>query len=139
MNGESVTARTSHEVATLYQKLWNTTPPRMTSEQCAAAAAAGAQAAAHGWLPPLVWDDIDSDPTPPALPARPPRRHDVDAIAVERAVAGDNISYEELNAAEQQEVVRRLTALGSSIRDIAALLGTTKRTVSRRRASLGAA
>ncbi len=139
MNGESVTARTAHEVATLYQKLWNTTPPRMTSEQCAAADAARTKAAAHGWLPPLAWDDIDTDPTPPALTARPPRRHDVDEIAVERAVAGDNVSYEELTAAEQQEAVRRLTALGSSIRDIAALLGTTKRTVSRRRASLGAA
>jgi DNA-binding NarL/FixJ family response regulator len=63
----------------------------------------------------------------------------MDEIAVARAVAGDNISYEDLSAVEQQEVVRRLTARGSSIRDIAALLGTTKRTVSRRRASFGAA
>jgi DNA-binding NarL/FixJ family response regulator len=63
----------------------------------------------------------------------------MDEIAIERAVAGDNISYDDLTAVEQQEVVRRLTAHGSSIRDIAARLGTTKRTVSRRRASFGAA
>jgi DNA-binding NarL/FixJ family response regulator len=63
----------------------------------------------------------------------------MDEIAIERAVAGDNISYDDLTAAEQQEVVRRLTARGSSVRDIAARLGTTKRTVSRRRASFGAA
>jgi DNA-binding NarL/FixJ family response regulator len=63
----------------------------------------------------------------------------MDEIAIERAVAGDNISYDDLTAAEQQEVVRRLTARGSSVRDIAARLGTTKRTVSRRRAFFGAA
>jgi len=38
-----------------------------------------------------------------------------------------------------QEVVCRLTARGTSIRDIAVQLGTTKRTVSRRRSSFGAA
>ncbi|MCU1617565.1 MAG: hypothetical protein JWO98_5105 [Frankiales bacterium] len=58
---------------------------------------------------------------------------------MERALAGDHITYDDLTAVEQQEVVRRLTARGASIRDIAAQLSTTKRTVSRRRASLGAA
>ena len=63
----------------------------------------------------------------------------MDAIAVERALAGDNISYAGLTSAEQHEVIRRLSARGTSIRDIATQLGTTKRTVSRRRASRGAA
>jgi IS30 family transposase len=63
----------------------------------------------------------------------------IDEIAVERALAGDNISYDDLTAVEQHEVIRRLSAHGTSIRDIAAQLGTTKRTVSRRRASRGAA
>jgi DNA-binding NarL/FixJ family response regulator len=58
---------------------------------------------------------------------------------VERALAGDDIAYDDLTAVEQQEVIRRLTARGTSIRDIAARLRTTKRTVSRRRASPGAA
>jgi hypothetical protein len=139
MTGQSVTARTAYEVASLYERLWNTTPPRMTGEQRAVADAARAHAAARGWLPPLAWDDIDTDPAPPKSTASPSWPHDMDEIAVERAVAGDNVSYDDLTALEQQEVVRRLTARGSSIRDIAALLGTTKRTVSRRRASLGAA
>jgi DNA-binding NarL/FixJ family response regulator len=43
------------------------------------------------------------------------------------------MTYDELTAVEQQEVVRRLTARGASIRDIATQLSTTKRTVSRRR------
>jgi IS30 family transposase len=57
---------------------------------------------------------------------------------VERAVAGDHLSYDDLTPVEQQEVVRRLSARGASIRDIAAQFGTIKRTLSRRRASLGA-
>jgi hypothetical protein len=139
MTGQSVTARTAHDVATLHERLWNCRPPRMTGEQRAAADAAQAHAAAQGWPTPLAWDDIDTDPTPPAVTASPFRQHEMDEIAIERAVAGDNISYDDLTAAEQQEVVRRLTARGSSVRDIAARLGTTKRTVSRRRASFGAA
>jgi DNA-binding NarL/FixJ family response regulator len=58
---------------------------------------------------------------------------------VERALAGDGVFYDDLTSAEQEEVVRCLTARGASIRDIAVQLSTTKRTVSRRRASLGAA
>jgi hypothetical protein len=138
MAGESVTVRTAQDVATLYERLWNTPPPPMTGEQRAAADAARAHAAARGWLPPFAWDDVDTDPTPPALTAGRSQRNDLDEIAVERALAGDHITYDDLTPVEQQEVVRRLTARGSSIRDIAAQLGTTKRTVSRRRASFGA-
>jgi hypothetical protein len=141
MTGLSVTVRTAQDVASLYERLWNTAPPQANSKQRAAADAARAHAAAHRWLPPLAWDDIDidTDPTPSALTSGLPRWNDIDEIAVERALAGDHITYDDLTPVEQQEVVRRLTARGTSIRDIAAQLGTTKRTVSRRRASLGAA
>jgi hypothetical protein len=139
MTSPSVTARTAHQVVSLYEQLWNATPPQATSEQRAAAEAARARAAAQDWLPPLAWDDIDTDPVPPALTTGRSRRGDIDEIAVERALAGDHVSYDDLTAVEQQEVIRRLTARGTSIRDIAAQLSTTKRTVSRRRASIGAA
>jgi AraC-like DNA-binding protein len=138
MTSASVTARTAHEVTSLYERLFNATPPRATSEQRAAADAARAHAAEQGWLPPLAWDNIDTDITP-ATPAAGSQRNDIDEIAVERALAGDRITYDDLTTDEQQEVIRRLTARGASIRDIAAQLRTTKRTVSRRRASLGAA
>jgi hypothetical protein len=138
MTSASVTARTAHEVASLYEQLSGSTPPRATDKQRVAADAARAHAVAQGWLPPLAWDNIDTDPTPPASTARS-HRNDIDEIAVERALAGDRITYEDLTEDEQHEVIRRLTARGASIRDIAAQLGTTKRTVSRRRASLGAA
>ena len=139
MTGGSVTARTAHDVANLYQRLWNISPPRMTGEQRAAADAARAQAAAQGWLSPLAWDDIDTEPAPTAPISGPSPRNDIDDIAVERALAGDCVFYDDLTSAEQEEVIRRLTARGRSIRDIATQLATTKRTVSRRRASLGAA
>lgn len=76
---------------------------------------------------------------PPGAARRGFRPNDVDVVAVERALAGDHISYDHLTSREQQEVVRRLSARGASIRDIATQLGTPKRTVSRRRTSLGAA
>jgi hypothetical protein len=139
MTGGSVTGSTARDVAALYERLWNARPPRATGEQRAAADAAQAHAAAHGWLTPLAWDDIDTDPTPPAPTAQLLQRDDIDEIAVERALAGDNITYDDLTPVEQQEVIRRLSARGTSIRDTAALLGTTKRTVSRRRAARGAA
>jgi hypothetical protein len=139
MTGESVTARTAHDVVTLYERLWNTRPPRATQGQRAGADAAQDHAAARGWLPPLAWDDIDTDPTAPAPTAQFLQRDHIDEIAVERALAGDNITYDDLTPVEQQEVIRRLSARGTSLRETAALLGTTKRTVSRRRASRGAA
>jgi hypothetical protein len=139
MVSASVTARTAREVASLYEQLWNATPPRATSEQRAAADAARAHAAAQGWPSPLAWDDIDTDPTNTMQTAGLAQRNEIDEIAVERALAGDGVFYHNLTSAEQQEVIQRLTAGGKSIREIATQLNTTKRTVSRRRASRGAA
>ena len=98
-------------------------------------------AAQNGWLPPLAWDDIDTDPDPdPGLPDQLSADvDDLDEIAIERAVIGDGIRLEQLTPAEQEEVVRRLTERGKSIRHIAGQLGTTKRTVSRRRRSAASA
>ncbi|TQN43707.1 hypothetical protein FHU33_3169 [Blastococcus colisei] len=64
---------------------------------------------------------------------------DLDEIAIERALAGDGVRLEHLTPTEQDEVVRRLTEHGKSIRDIAQQLATTKRTISRRPASINAA
>ncbi|MEX5718396.1 hypothetical protein [Geodermatophilus maliterrae] len=58
---------------------------------------------------------------------------------MDRALAGDNNTYDDLTPVEQQEIVRRLSARGTFIRDITALRSTAKRTLSRRRPSLGAA
>jgi DNA-binding CsgD family transcriptional regulator len=61
---------------------------------------------------------------------------DVDDIAVERAMTGDRVA---LTGAERDEVVRRLTARGLPVRQIAERLHTTPRTVTRLRSSIRAA
>lgn len=47
--------------------------------------------------------------------------------------------FAQLTKGEQDEVVRRLTERGKSIRDIADQLDTTKRTISRRRETAASA
>ena len=139
MLSNSVTAQTARDVSALYEQLWNLRPPQSTDDQRAAADAARAFAAERGWLPPLAWDDIDTDLDPEHHTEHAVTIDDIDEIVIERALAGDRVRLEHLTAAEQDEVVRRLTERGKSIRDIAQQLATTKRTVSRRRASINAA
>ena len=55
---------------------------------------------------------------------------DVDMVAVERAMRGEHVP---LTRAEQIEAVRRLSAQQVSVREIARRLGTSPRTISRRR------
>lgn len=136
MTSLSITARTARDVAALYERLAYTPPPRDTRMQCAAVDATRAHAAAHGWLPPMAWDNINIAASPPPNTAQP-IAEDVDEIAVERAIAGDDIRYADLTAAERDQVVHRLTERGRSIRDIAAQLATTRQRVSRRRVAVG--
>ena len=137
MTSETITARTARQVGDLYECLWDKQPQHAIDEELAAINAARALAASHGWPPPMAWDDIDTDPSP--LPDPPDVTDELDEIAIERAVAGDGLRLEHLTLAEQNEVVRRLTERGKSIRDIADQLATTKRTISRRRLAAHAA
>lgn len=138
LTGATVKVHTAEQVSNLYDQLWDTAPTRDTEAQQRAFEQARVFAAEQGWLPPLAWDDIDTDPDP-GHHDRQPDPDDLDEIAIERAVAGDRIRLAELTPAEQAEVVRRLTERGRSIRDIADQLATTKRTVSRRRESAASA
>lgn len=138
MDRASINAETARQIAELYELIWNKRPPQTTAAQRTASAKARGHAQQQGWLPPLGWDDIDNDPDPdPGPPTN--SVEDIDEIAVERAVTGDGIRLENLTPAEQAEAVRRLTERGKSIRDIAAQLATTTRTVSRRRLAISAA
>jgi DNA-binding CsgD family transcriptional regulator len=132
MTSESVTARTAQLVSALYDRLWDAPPPHHTSAQRRASDAARAHAAQQGWLAPLAWDDIDEDPDPdPNQLNTSGESDDLDEIAIERAIAGD--SRVRLTHAEHVEVVRRMSERGRSIRTIAEVLSTSKRTVSRHR------
>jgi AraC-like DNA-binding protein len=132
MTSESVTARTAQLVNDMYERLWDAPPPRQTIAQRNASDAARAHATQHRWLPPLAWDDIDEEPDPdPDQPDTKGDDSDLDEIAIERAITGD--TRVRLTHAEQIEVVRRMSERGRSIRTIAELLSTSKRTVSRHR------
>jgi DNA-binding CsgD family transcriptional regulator len=132
MTSDTVTARTAQLVNDMYERLWDAPPPQQTTAQRKASDAARALAAQQGWLPPLAWDDIDDDPDPdPDQPDTSSTDDDLDEIAIERAIAGD--TRVRLTYGEQIEVVRRMSERGRSIRTIADLLSTSKRTVSRHR------
>lgn len=64
MTAGSVTAATDQQVRHLYHRLTPLRPPQTTPAQRAATEAARAHAQQQGWLPPLGWDDIDTDPDP---------------------------------------------------------------------------
>ena len=132
MTADTVTARTAQLVNDMYERLWDAPPPRQTIAQRNASDTARAHATQHRWLPPLAWDDIDEDPDPdPDQPETSGDDSDLDEIAIERAITGD--TRVRLTHAEQIEVVRRMSERGRSIRTIAELLSTSKRTVSRHR------
>lgn len=134
LDAAQVTAGTAAAVRHLYERLETTAPTHGSAADRAAARACRQEAMRCGWLPPLAWDDIDTDPTP----TPPVATEDaVDDVAVERAAAGD--SSVALTAAEELEVVRRLTQGGRSTRQIAELLDTSSSTIARRRRQIAAA
>lgn len=63
-----------------------------------------------------AWHDTDPEPDPQQPEHLPIDVEDPDEIAIERAVAGDGVLLAQLTPAEQDEVVRRLTERGKSIR-----------------------
>lgn len=141
LTADTVVVATARAVHALYDHLWDATPPHATHVERSQADAAKAYAQKRGWAPPLAWDDIDTDRRPlapiPALSAAVGEAapsddaSDVDEIAIDRAVNGPGIDYEQLSPAERDEALRRLTARGLSLREIAEQLRTTARTVSR--------
>ena len=117
---------TAAKVAALYDELCMLPGPSPSTAK---------RAAAKGWAPPLAWseDSIDDPAARPSTGTRLARQQGVafDDVAVERACAGDRVPLRPL---ERREAVRRLTAAGMSAEQIADRLGTTARTVQRRRA-----
>lgn len=67
MQGSRVTARRAADVVRLYDELWQTPPPEDTARERQAVSRTRRHAAAHGWVPPLAWDD-DAIDDPRARP-----------------------------------------------------------------------
>jgi len=64
---QGVGATTALKVRHLYDRLWDVPPPETGHREKIAATRARNYAQAHGWVPPLAWDD-DSIDDPSALP-----------------------------------------------------------------------
>ncbi|WP_345750084.1 hypothetical protein [Microbacterium rhizophilus] len=128
-----ITVATHQRIAGMYEQLWNADPPADTRWDRRSELRTRRRADALGWLPPLAWDDIDTDPEPPAAEDATELGADIDVIAIDLAVEGARV---ELTTVERHVAVAELTARGRSANEIALLLGVTSKTIERDRAAL---
>lgn len=133
MQREQVFARTHRQVAELFEELWDQLPPREEWRDKIAYSRSVAYAKARRWLPPLAWDDIDTDPEPPLAEAD---EDSIDPVAVDLACAGERVR---LSAAERRAAVTQLQKQGLADSAIAERLNLAARTVLRIRTELGLA
>lgn len=127
----TVRVSTHLKIADLYEQLWNVYPVAKTPADRVSVTKAKRYAAAHRWLPPMAWDDIDTDITPPV-----PERDDdyLDEVLIEIAMTGENVR---LTTPERHEALARLNSRGKNDHEIAALLHIDPRSVLRIRQDLG--
>jgi DNA-binding Xre family transcriptional regulator len=100
MYGEQVQMRTHRKVSALYEELWDLPAPAATRYERQQASRVKNHARALGWVPPMGWDDIDTDPEPPAADVQ--GEPFVDDVKVAHALSGENkhgLNYDEKRAA----------------------------------------
>lgn len=132
MKKPAVTAVAADAVKTLYDELWTVTPNPSNGFEQGVMVRTKRWARRNGWVGPLHWDDIDTDPEPAAVVAEPfAERFDEQAVA--DAIAGEQPN---LSAREKREVVTVLNERRWSARMIADHIGCNKKTVERIRAEL---
>lgn len=132
MRSRKVTVRRHREVAALFDELWATPFPVTTRVSAISRRRALTMARTRRWLPPMAWDDLDTDLEPPAPDDGP--YVGIDFAAVELAVTdGADIR---LTVLERREAVRRLVDQHLSDPAIAAHLHIAERTVLRIRDEL---
>lgn len=133
LQGDRVRVWYRDAVEDLFERLWCQEPPRDSLTERAAYTLARRTAAAHGWVPALAWDDIDTDDAPPVVDRDPEY---VDVIAVHLVTEGQ-LSHAGLTSREREEVVRILHEKKYSDKLIAATIGCLPKTVERVRGRLG--
>ncbi|EFQ84743.1 hypothetical protein HMPREF0063_10084 [Aeromicrobium marinum DSM 15272] len=106
--GRWITATTHQRIDDMYRDLCMTPGPSEVTRR---------RAAARGYVPPLAWDDIDTDPTPAAADATAGQ---VDEVAIARVLAGERLT---LTSPERAEVFDRLMAEGRGWNEIERLTG----------------
>lgn len=130
MESDQVRVSLHIEIAELYSRLWNVEPPHAVWRDKISYARTIKYAQQHRWLPPLAWDDIDTDVEPPVVEDV----GGVDEMAIDLAMHGEPVR---LSSAERREAVTRLHAVKLNDREIARRLNLNDRTVLRIRQELG--
>lgn len=110
-----VHAETARKVRSLYDELWKIPPPESNQRERIAASRARNYAATRGWKPPLWWDEDEID-RPVIESVVHDLSADVDDIAIERAMRGEDV---DLTKTERLEAVRRLLAVGVTKTEVA--------------------
>lgn len=106
LTSPKVNVRTAQLVDQVYEKLCMTPGPSTRT---------ATRAQQKGWLRPLAWDDIDSDPEPPA--ADDVDNGEVDPSAVTRVITGNRPKV--LRSVDRRAAVAELTRRGMTRREIA--------------------
>ncbi len=131
LRAERIQADTYRAIARVYELYWDVPAPAVTAHQRVAADAARRLAERNGWVPPLAWDDIDTDPRVPVVELDAEDLDGgelVDEIAIELACAGERVA---LTARERELAHAQLEERGYSAKEIARTLGIADRTVTR--------
>lgn len=136
MVGEFCQRDTADRVVALYRELWASPPLFASEHERAGSQRAKAHAARQGWAVPMAWDDIDTDAVPPPVTVRDRAagQRTVDVVTIEAALRGERVK---LSLAERRVLVARLHGERWSDPKIAAVIGSTDRTVLRLRRGLG--
>lgn len=127
LHRDQISHRYRDAVADLYERLSMTTPP-----ETPAAKRARLFAARLGHVPPLMWNDIDTDPEPPTVETLDEPY--IDDVAVARALTGEPVK---LTRPERVEATRIAHARHWSDSLIAARLRVDGKTVAVMRGELG--
>lgn len=122
---DQVTVRTRDRYTAVYDRLWCVPPTNSPASQ----ERMRTRALLEGWVPPLGWDDIDTDETP----ADAVDLVVIDDVAVDLATRGHQVT---LTVEERHVAVRQLHAAGYHDSDIARMLRVSVRTIERDRAHL---
>lgn len=131
MQAPTITAKRARAIRDLYEQLWDTPPPASNQRERRAVTMALRHATAHGWLPPLAWDDDTIDL--PGIHVVELDAEDYDEIAVERIMAGTLQVPLNTKSPELLEAIRRLAAFGHSDRVIAERVGRKRDSVTQQR------
>lgn len=110
--------------AALYERLWKVPAPHATRYDRTVYTGAIEYARAHQWLPPLAWDDIDTDDEPAVVDEEPV----VDTVAIDLALRGERVR---LTREERHLAIHLARERGYSLEETAQLLDITSRTVLR--------